>query len=194
MSDTIQLKDKILKNKDIFLEKNKLYGILSKELVDYLGEELFTAPASTMKSLHNAFPGGLIDHILKTTKYAIGINKLLPQSYEVDAQSIVKVCFLHQIGKTFLYKWNESEWHRNNQGKMYEFNEELVSLKIGERSAYYSLKYGIQLTDEEYQAIINYDKSDDDKQSKWYGCTLSTILKQANELAIIEEKTNQNDG
>ena len=194
MSDTIQLKDKILKNKDIFLEKNKLYGILSKELVDYLGEELFTAPASTMKSLHNAFPGGLIDHILKTTKYAIGINKLLHQSYEVDAQSIVKVCFLHQIGKTFLYKWNESEWHRNNQGKMYEFNEELVSLKIGERSAYYSLKYGIQLTDEEYQAIINYDKSDDDKQSKWYGCTLSTILKQANELAIIEEKTNQNDG
>ena len=59
-----------------------------------------------MKSLHNAFPGGLIDHILKTTKYAIGINKLLPQSYEVDAQSIVKVCFLHQIGKTFLYKKN----------------------------------------------------------------------------------------
>jgi|TARA_R110000787_G_scaffold235876_1_gene342572 hypothetical protein len=194
MGDTIQLKDNILKNKDIFLEKNKLYGILTKELVDYLGEDLFTAPASTMKSLHNAFPGGLIDHILKTTKYAIGINKLLPQSYEVDAHSIVKVCFLHQIGKTFLYKWNESEWHRNNQGKMYEFNEELVSLKIGERSAYYSLKYGTQLTDEEYQAIINYDKSDDDKQSKWYGCTLSTILKQANELAIIEEKTNQNDG
>ena len=187
----IELKEKINKNNQTFLEKNKLYQILNKELLEYLGEDLLTAPASTMKSLHNAFPGGLIDHILKTTKYAIGINKLLPEDISVDANSIVKVCFLHQIGKTFLYKWCESEWHRNNQGKMYDFNEELTSMKIGERSAYYAMKYGISLTEEEYQAIINYDKSDDDKQSKWYGSTLSTILKQANELAIIEEKNSE---
>tara|TARA_R100001460_G_scaffold66289_3_gene106695 strand:+ start:183 stop:764 length:582 start_codon:yes stop_codon:yes gene_type:complete len=193
MSKTIELKDKILKNKQTFLEKNELYGILNKELLDYLGEDLLTAPASTMTSLHNAFPGGLIDHVLKTTKYAIGINKLLPDSISVDAQSIVKVCFLHQIGKTFLYKWCESEWHRNNQGKMYEFNEELISMKIGERSVYYAMKYGIKLSEEEYQAIVNYDKPEDDKQSKWYGSTLSTILKQANELAIIEEKNNNNE-
>lgn len=193
MSKTIELKDRILKNKQTFLEKNELYGILSKELLDYLGEDLLTAPASTMKSLHNAFPGGLIDHVLKTTKYAIGINKLLPNNISVDAQSIVKVCFLHQIGKTFLYKWCESEWHRNNQGKMYDFNEELISMKVGERSVYYAMKYGIKLSEEEYQAIVNYDKPEDDKQSKWYGSTLSTILKQANELAIIEEKNNNNE-
>tara|TARA_R100000734_G_C3319302_1_gene115081 strand:- start:20535 stop:21110 length:576 start_codon:yes stop_codon:yes gene_type:complete len=191
MSKTVELKDKILKNKQTFLEKNKLYGILNKELLDYLGEDLLTAPASTMTSLHNAFPGGLIDHVLKTTKYAIGINKLLPDSLSVDAQSIVKVCFLHQIGKTFLYKWCESEWHRTNQGKMYEFNEDITSMKIGERSVYYAMKYGVTLSEEEYQAIVNYDKPDDDKQSKWYGSTLSTILKQANELAIIEEKNNK---
>ena len=184
----IELKEKINKNKETFLEKNELYGILNKELLEYLGEDLLTAPASTMKSLHNAFPGGLIDHILKTTKYAIGINKLLPETMSADAQSIVKVCFLHQIGKTFLYKWCESEWHRNNQGKMYDFNEELTSMRVGERSVYYAMKYGITLTEEEYQAIVNYDKSEDDKQSKWYSSTLSTILKQANELAIIEEK------
>jgi len=51
---------------------------------------------------------------------------------------------------------------------------------------------GIKLSEEEYQAIVNYDKSEDDKQSKWYGSTLSTILKQANELAIIEEKKDNN--
>ena len=194
MSKTIELKGKIIKNKQTFLEKNELYGILSKELLGYLGEDLLTAPASTMKSLHNAFPGGLIDHVLKTTKYAIGINRLLPEGMEQDAQSIVKVCFLHQIGKTFLYKWCESEWHRNNQGKMYDFNEELTSMKVGERSVYYAMKYGVKLNEEEYQAIVNYDKSEDDKQSKWYGSTLSTILKQANELAIIEEKESNNGG
>ena len=189
----VELKEKINKNNQTFLEKNELYGILTKELLEYLGEDLLTAPASTMKSLHNAFPGGLIDHILKTTEYAIGINKLLPTGMEVEAQSIVKVCFLHQIGKTFLYKWCESEWHRNNQGKMYEFNEELTSMKIGERSVYYAMKYGVKLSEEEYQAIVNYDKPEDDKQSKWYGSTLSTILKQANELAIIEEKNSYNE-
>ena len=193
MTKTIELKDKILKNKQTFLEKNESYGILNKELLDYLGEDLLTAPASTMTSLHNAFPGGLIDHVLKTTKYAIGINNLLPKSLSVDTNSIVKVCFLHQIGKTFLYKWCESEWHRNNQGKMYDFNEDITSMKVGERSVYYAMKYGVKLNEEEYQAIVNYDKSDDDKQSKWYGTTLSTILKQANELAIIEEKKTIND-
>jgi len=38
---------------------------------------------------------GLVDHILKTTKYAIGINKILPENVQVDAHSIIKVCFLH---------------------------------------------------------------------------------------------------
>jgi len=189
------LKDKIEKNVKKFLETSFNYDILTEELKEFLGEDIMTAPASTMTSLHNAYPGGLIDHILKTTKYAIGINETLPDTLRVEKNSLIKVCFLHQIGKTFLYVFNESEWHRKNQGKIYEYNEELVSLKIGERSAFYaSLKYGVELTEEEYQAIINYDKSDDDKQSKWYGCTLSTILKQANELAIIEEKNNQNGG
>jgi len=184
----VELKDKILKNKEKFLETVETYEIFTKDLLDFLGEDIITAPASTMKSLHNAFPGGLIDHILKTTKYSIGINKTLPSSLQVDPRSLIKVCFLHQIGKTFLYKWCESEWHRKNQGKMYEYNEELISMKIGERSAFYALKYGVKLTEEEYQSIVNYDKTDDDKQAKWYSGTLCTILKQANELAIIEEK------
>ena len=184
----IDLKDKILKNKEKFLETIKTYKIFTTELLSFLEEDIIGAPASTMTSLHNAFPGGLVDHILKTTKYAIGINEILPPHLKVERISLIKVCFLHQIGKTFLYKWCESEWHRKNQGKMYEYNEDLVSLKIGERSAYYALKHGVDLNEEEYQAIVNYDKPADDKQSKWYGGTLSTILKQANELAIIEEK------
>ena len=77
MENTIELKHKILKNKEIFLEKNDNYKIFTSELLDFLGEDLMTAPASSMLSLHNAFPGGLIDHILKTTKYAIGLNNLL---------------------------------------------------------------------------------------------------------------------
>ena len=73
---------------------------------------------------------------------------------------------------------------------MYEFNEDLVSMRIGERSIYYCMMNGVKLNEEEYQAIVNYDKSDDDKQSRWYSSPLSTILRQGNELSIIECKNN----
>jgi hypothetical protein len=64
-------------------------------------------------------------------------------------------------------------------------------MKVGERSAYYVLSHNVSLTEEEYQSIINFDKSEEDKQSKWYGSTLSTLLRQANELSIIECKKNK---
>ena len=184
----MDLKEKILKNKEKFNKTNETYNILSENLLEFLGEDLYSAPASNMESMYNAFPGGLIDYILTVTKYGININDILPESQRVDKKSIIKVCFLHQLGKVKLYKFCESEWHRKNQGKIYDFNEDLVSMRVGERSAYYSLRYGVELSDEEYQSILNYDKTDDDKQSKWYGSTLSTILRLANELAIIECK------
>jgi len=184
----MDLKEKILKNKEKFNKTNETYNILSENLLEFLGEDLYSAPASNMESMYNAFPGGLIDYILTVTKYGINLNDILPESQRVDKKSIIRVCFLHQLGKVKLYKFCESEWHRKNQGKMYDFNEELVSMRVGERSAYYSLRYGVELSDEEYQSILNYDKTDDDKQSKWYGSTLSTILRLANELAIIECK------
>ena len=184
----MDLKEKILKNKEKFNKTNETYNILSENLLEFLGEDLYSAPASNMESMYNAFPGGLIDYILTVTKYGINLNDILPESQKVDKKSIIRVCFLHQLGKVKLYKFCESEWHRKNQGKMYDFNEDLVSMRVGERSAYYSLRYGVELSDEEYQSILNYDKTDDDKQSKWYGSTLSTILRLANELAIIECK------
>ena len=184
----MSLKEKILKNKEKFNKTNETYNILPENLLEFLGEDLYSAPASNMESMYNSFPGGLIDYILSVTKYGINLNDILPESQRVDKKSLIKVCFLHQLGKVKLYKFCESEWHRKNQGKMYDFNEDLVSMRGGERSAYYSLRYGVELSDEEYQSILNYDKTDDDKQSKWYGSTLSTILRLANELAIIECK------
>ena len=186
------LKEKIEKNKKKLYSTNEKYNIFTKELLKFLGDDFITAPASTMESLHNAFPGGLIDHTILTTKYAMDINLSLPENIRVDNESLIKVCFLHQIGKSFMYKLCESEWHRKNQGKMYEFKDDMVSMRVGERSAYYALSYGVTLTEEEFQSIVNYDKPDDDKQSRWHSSTLGVILRQANDLAIIEEKNTKN--
>ena len=181
--------EQIVKNTKKYFQTANDQGFMTEELMNFLGESFIKAPASTMKHLNNAFEGGLIDHLLRVTKYAVSINEnVLTENLRLPKKDLIKVCFLHQIGKAHLYVPCTSEWHITNQGKMYEFNDNLVSMRIGERSVYYALNNGVKLTDEEYQAIINFDKDDTDKQSKYHTSTLGNILKMANELAIIEEK------
>ena len=186
-------KPRLEKNVSKFEEVNKKYDIFTKELLDFLGQEFFLSPASPMKDMNNSFPGGLIDHSIKVAKYAVYLNKSIPESMQETMDSILKVSFLSEIGKTFLFTPCKSEWHVTNLGKYYEYNEDLVSMRVGERSAYYALNYGVKLTDNEYQAILNHDKSDEDKQVRWYTTKLGQLLKQATDLAILEEKETNNE-
>lgn len=179
--------EKIKNNAKKFFETGTKYGFMNDSLMNFLGPEFIGAPASTSDKMHNAFEGGLIDHSLRVTKYAVSLNDLLPESMRVDKVSLVKVCCLHQIGKAKLFKYNDSDWHRE-RGMMYEYRDDLVALSVGERSAKDIMKHGIDLTDEEYQAILNYTKDDSDKQAKFFASTLGKLLKQAIEMAIMEEQ------
>jgi len=185
-------RENIVKNTKHYFATGEKYGFMTKELMEFLGTDFISAPASTMADLHNAFEGGLIDHTLRVTKYAVLINGILPKdkNMAVDMNSLIKVCCLHQIGKAKLYLPCTSEWHIKNQGKMYEFKNDLTSMSVGERSAKYAMEFGVKLTDDEYQAILNFSKDDSDKQAKYHSSMLSTILKQAIQLAIVEEQEN----
>lgn len=181
-------KEKIIANTKKYLETANKHGAMTDELQAFLGEEFIKAPASTLTKLHNAFEGGLIDHILRVMKHAYLINKNnLIDKLKVDESSLFKIVLLHSIGKAKLYVPETSDWHRNNQGKMYNFNEDLTSIKVGERSAYYALSNGVELSEEEYTSIVNFDKVDD-SQSEWHNTTGGDILKIAIKLAIMEEK------
>ena len=70
---------------------------------------------------------------------------------------------------------------------MYDFNEDLVSMRVGERSVYYALSNGVKLTEEEYAAIIMFDKTDD-KMAEYHNSILGELLKMGNTLAIKHEK------
>lgn len=181
-------KEQIEKNKSKLLETSEKYGILNASLLEFLGDDLFVAPASTNLDMYGAYPGGLLEHIFIASKYAVKINSILPEKLQQDVSSILKCTILSQIGKVFLFVPNESEWHRKNLGKMYDFNEKLVSMRVGERSAYYCSKHNIQLTEGEYQTIVNSDKGDHDLQSKYHSTPLAQIVKQGFELAIFEQK------
>lgn len=180
-------KEQVVKNAKKFFATGEKYGFMTDELETILGADFIGAPASTRTDLHNAYEGGLVEHLLIVTKYAIELKKIVPNGDKIDKKSLIKVCCLHQIGKTRLYVPKNSKWHNDN-GIFYEFNESLVSMRVGERSAHMAMNCGIKLTEDEFQAIVNHDKSDDDKQAKYHSNTLAVILRQANELAIMEEK------
>lgn len=185
--------EKVTKNAGKYFKTAETYGFMTNELMEFLGVDFVKAPASDQTSKYNAFEGGLIDHLLKVAKYAITINDSLPENIQVKKESLLKVCLLHQIGKAKLYINNDSQWHKDNLGQMYKFNENLVAMKIGERSIYYAMQHGVSFTETEYQAVMNFDKDYTDKQAMWFVEPLSTILRVANELAMLEDKnTKQN--
>ena len=179
--------EQIVKNTRKYFQTTQDLGVMPESLMSFLGEAFIKAPASTMKSLHNAFEGGLIDHLLNVTKYAVNFNNALSEDERVDQKSLVKVCLLHQIGKAHMYKPCESDWHRTNQGKMYEFNDSDVSMRVSDRSIYYLLSHGVKLTEEEFGAIAMFDRGDD-KMAEYHNSTLGDILKAASLFAIKNEK------
>lgn len=182
--------EKIVANTKKYFETATKLGFMNEELMQFLGEAIIKAPASSMTAFHNAFEGGLIEHLLKVATHAVRINDTLPETLKVDKNSLVKVCFLHQIGKANLYTPCTSEWHRKNQGKMYEFNEDLTSMRVGERSVYYATSHGIKFTEEEYVAILNFDKNDD-KMSEYHNSMIGELLKMGSIVAIKEAQATK---
>ena len=70
---------------------------------------------------------------------------------------------------------------------MYEFNEDTIAMRVGERSLYYALVGGIKLTEEECAAILNHDKIDD-QQADNHNSKVGFIVAVANRTAIFEAK------
>lgn len=179
-------KAKVLKNAEKFFKTGKDQGFLTDKLINFLGESIISAPATTNKNMYGAFEGGLILQILLITKYAISLNDLLPETVKVDKSSLIKVCFIHQIGKTFIYELSNSP---DSRGNVYHYVKNIVPLTIGERSIFFALSNDVELTEHEVHSILFCFRDDVDDQSKWFSSTLTKLLKQANELAILELKT-----
>ena len=61
-------------------------------------------------------------------------------------------------------------------------------MKSNERSIHYVLRFGIQLSEEEFQTILNSDRDTEDKLVKYRAPNLSNVVRIGFELAILEEK------
>ncbi len=184
---------KIVSNTKKYFETATKFGFMNDELTKFLGNDFIKSPATNMVDNYNAFEGGLIDHLLRVASYAVKVNSSLPEEERISQDSLLKVCLLHGIGKAKLFVPCTSEWHRKNQGKMYEFVDDLTPMRISERSIYYAVSHGISFSEEEYQAILFFDKTDD-KMSEFHNSTLGELLKFASKLAIKHSQKNLKNG
>lgn len=163
----------------------------TEKVITALGGEEKVINASFGMSVETgtAFDGALVQCALDIAQFAVKINEVLPEEKRVDKTSIYKVALLQHISKVLMYEKNTNDWEIKNRGILYKFVSNDVALKGGERSALISLNCGVTLTDQEFEAVRIIDKmKEGDDAARWYGCTLSTIIRQANELVTLVNK------
>lgn len=148
---------------------NKFYGLLGKlgnraapaqKLVESFGTRLAMAPASSRKDFHNCFPGGLIEHSLRVLTGAIKLDKAF--GWNIDKKSLIIGCLFHDIGKAGdlegdLYIDNDSQWHRENLGKLYNHNDAIKYMSVPDRGLWLCQHFSLNLTQDEYLSIKLHD-------------------------------------
>ena len=187
--------EKINKNYLLWTEYLKKYDCYSEELINDYGDAIRIGAFAMSDSSGASYQGSLLNVVLNNlcviathiNEAGFGINgngkEKHPYLY-VDKNSLMKVLLLQHISKAELFVPSKEQW-KINKGMLYEFNSELAtSLKLGERSIFLCMKYGIKLTEEEYDAMKVCDK--DEEKNNSFVTPLAELVKIANQLTAIE--------
>ena len=163
-------------------------------------DDLLTAMKQSAAGLSEdtgvAYPGGLLVHINLLVPIAQRIAKMISGTFSVSDESVIKVCLLQHLSKIEMFIPNDNQWEIDKRGMNYKFNENLEGcLKFGERSAFNAISTGVPMTPIEYEAMRCMDKdSEETRNGRWTANILTTIVRQANELAYaIEKKRWENE-
>ena len=187
--------EKINRNYVLWTEYLKKYGCYSESLIDEYGDLIKDASFAMSENSGGAYQGSMLDVVLSVlcviashiNEHAFGVNdkgKTRHPLLQVDKNSLMKVLLLQHISKSEMFVKTAEQW-KANKGMLYDFNPELpTALKLGERSAYICMKYGIQLSEEEYDAMKVCDRDDDKNNS--YVTPLAELVKISNQLTAIE--------
>jgi hypothetical protein len=172
-------------------------------------EDLILAPASGNDNYHNCFVGGYIDHVIRVVKCSL---KLYDTWAEMGAdingftkEELIFAAINHDLGKAGdvkqpYYIPNPSEWHRKNQGALYELNGKIHFMKVPDRSLFTLQKFGIEVSENEYLGIKLHDGMYSDANKGYYMAfkpefglksNLTFILHHADHLASRIEHDNK---
>lgn len=154
---------------------------------EQLREQMKTAAGGTTTNTGLAYHGGLIRHINLSTAISQRIAKMVSGTLPVDEMSLIKVSLLMHLSKIWMWRGIEDDW-QNKRGYMFEFVDLPGNLKFGERSLQIATNLGIKFTEEEWEAMECIAKVETDNGNKYAESSLSTIIRQGNELAYAIEK------
>lgn len=169
-------------------------GIADKFNEDKMRHSMEVAPGALSIDTGSAYPGALISHINLFTSIAERLVKMVAGTFpDISRESLLKVCVIQHLSKIVMYEPNDVQWEIEKRGMLYKFAETEGCLKFGERSALMALNLGIKITPVEFEAICSLDKEGEEAKNRKYVINiLSTIIRQANELAYAIERERFN--
>ena len=134
-------------------------------MLEEIGGDMAVAPASGKNWYHGAYTGGYIVHVLKVVTAAMKAKKLFESiggNVDFTDEELIFSALFHDLGKVGNgeqpnYLPQDSDWHRKNQGSMYKNNPDIDFMLVPDRSLYMLQKYGIQVNQKEYIAILVHD-------------------------------------
>lgn len=156
---------------------------------------LATCPASNQKNYYSAFPGGLIFHNLNILQWVGRFASLIAKD-EFSNETLLVVSFLHNLGilgsKQKEYFLPQTNTWKKDQGTLYEINENISFIKVPHRSLFLLQNYGIELTEDEFLAILLQDGQGDEtnRHYNFKENKLAQILQFAKMTAMKFEKDN----
>lgn len=181
-----------IKNFNLFIKKLNDCNVDTSNLVFSLSNEITNASYSISNEFGSAYDGSLLNVILRIlTPYAIKLNDLLPEDIKLPQNKVVKVCLLHQLSKCQMFAPNDNQWEVEKLGRVYKYTPFDYALKMGMRSLVLAQEHGITFSIDEIEALTVFDRDPCDEQVKFHSCVLSTIIRQAMELTIIQLKKNK---
>ncbi len=137
------------------------------KLYDYYEDRIILSPASGVEHYHNAFAGGYVDHVLRVMQFADETYKFYDKlNLKIDNFSHEELMFAalnHDLGKIGLpgnyeqYRPNPSEWHRKNQGKLYEHDKRHPFMLVPDLSIFILQHFEVKMTFNELLSIRTHD-------------------------------------
>lgn len=175
-----------------YIQRLEKYNCYSQHMIDEIGEKIKYAPYARNDADRGAYAGGMVDIVLnRLCLLAYDINEKGLAGYhtglQVNLAMLMRVLLLQHIGKAELFVVQPEEW-KIKKGYLYEFNDDLsANLRLGERSLCICQRYGITVTDEEFEAIRSIDR-DWEENHIVMASPLCVITRMVNTLTTVELK------
>lgn len=158
-----------------------------------VGSNFFTAPASTKRAYHYAFPGGLVAHSLNVVTHALTLQKhLAPDRWPVE--KVVFCALFHDLGKAGdgkqpYYVRTEGSY-LFDKGIFYDVNPRMTYMPSSDMGLYLLQRQGIVLEADEYLAIRLNDgpAAPENQMYAFREPDLSVLINMADNWAMRQEK------